>query len=80
MDSNGQIINLFQDWHRRLSLVGYGSHSGRRTFIANASRKVSTVGGSLRDALAFVGHASLQATFRCIVTDCAAQAKLVNLV
>jgi integrase/recombinase XerD len=43
------IVNMFQRWYRHLGVVGCSSHSGRRTFITNAARKISTVGGSLRD-------------------------------
>ena len=58
------IVNLFQRWYRDLGLVGCSSHSGRRTFITNAARKISTVGGSLRDVQALAGHSSLQTTQR----------------
>jgi integrase/recombinase XerD len=43
------IVNMFHRWYRHLGFVGCSSHSGRRTFITNAARKISTVGGSLRD-------------------------------
>lgn len=43
------IVNMFQQWYRHLGFVGCSSHSGRRTFITGAARKISTVGGSLRD-------------------------------
>lgn len=74
------IVNMFADWYERLGFVGCSSHSGRRTFITNAARRVSSVGGSLRDVQALAGHASLQTTARYIATDNQAQAKLVNLV
>lgn len=43
------IVNMFANWYERLGFVGCSSHSGRRTFITNAARRVSSVGGSLRD-------------------------------
>jgi integrase len=43
------IVNLFQRWYRHLGFEGCSSHSGRRTFITDTARKISTVGGSLRD-------------------------------
>jgi integrase/recombinase XerD len=39
------IVNMFQRWYRHIGFVGCSSHSGRRTFITNAARKISTVGG-----------------------------------
>jgi integrase/recombinase XerD len=50
------IVNMFQRWYRHLGFVGCSSHSGRRTFITNAARKISTVGGSLRDVQVLAGH------------------------
>jgi len=47
--SSQSIINMFQRWYRDLGFVGCSSHSGRRTFITDLSKKVSLVGGSLRD-------------------------------
>ena len=43
--SSQAIVNLFHRWYRHLGFVGCSSHSGRRTFITNAARKISTVGG-----------------------------------
>jgi integrase len=60
------IVNMFQRWYRHLGFVGCSSHSGRRTFITNAARKISTVGGSLRDVQELAGHTNLRTTQRYI--------------
>ena len=74
------IVNSFAEWYRKLGFVGCSSHSGRRSFITQAARKASLVGGSLRDVQALAGHASLTTTSRYIDADGEAQARLVNIV
>jgi integrase/recombinase XerD len=74
------VVNLFQSWYSRLGLVGCSSHSGRRTMITNAAKKVSVAGGSLRDVQLLAGHKSLQTTQRYIEYDTDAQRRLVNLI
>ncbi|MEI6486210.1 MAG: site-specific integrase [Sphingomonadales bacterium] len=74
------IVNLFARWYHDLGLVGCSSHSGRRTFITNAARKISTVGGSLRDVQSLAGHSSLQTTQRYIECDAEARRRVVELV
>jgi integrase/recombinase XerD len=74
------IVNMFQRWYRHLGFVGCSSHSGRRTFITNAARKISTVGGSLRDVQELAGHSNLRTTQRYIDVNPDAQVKVVGLV
>lgn len=74
------IVNMFHRWYRDLGLLGCSSHSGRRTFITNAARKISTVGGSIRDVQALAGHSSLQTTQRYIDSDVEARRKIVDLI
>lgn len=74
------VVNMFADWYRRLGFVGCSSHSGRRTFITNAARKIGTVGGSLRDVQLLAGHTNLQTTQRYIEFDTNAQRKVVDLI
>ena len=73
------IVNMFQRWYGRLGLIGCSSHSGRRTFITETSKKISTFGGSLRDVQLMVGHSSLQTTQRYIESDSECQRKVVDL-
>jgi integrase/recombinase XerD len=74
------IVNMFQRWYRHLGFVGCSSHSGRRTFITNAARKISTVGGSLRDVQVLAGHTNLRTTQRYIDANPEAQVRIVELV
>lgn len=74
------VVNMFKRWYADLGLLGCSSHSGRRTFITNAAKKISTVGGSLRDVQMLAGHSSLAVTQRYIEGDSEAQRKLVDLV
>jgi len=74
------VVNMFSRWYTDLKYVGCSSHSGRRTFITNVSRKISLVGGSLRDVQVMAGHRNLQTTQRYIDHDTDCQRKVVNLV
>lgn len=74
------IVNMFQRWYRHLGFYGCSSHSGRRTFITNAARKISTVGGSLRDVQMLAGHSNLRTTQRYIDANPEAQTKIVELI
>ena len=73
------IVNLFARWYHELGFNGCSSHSGRRTFITNTARKISTVDGSLRDVQILAGHANLRTTQRYIEPNAAAQIKVVSL-
>ena len=66
------VMSKLISWH--------ASHSGRRTFITNAARKISTVGGSLRDVQMLAGHSSLAVTQRYIEGDSEARRKIVDIV
>jgi integrase len=78
--SAAAILNLFAQWYRLTGLKGCSSHSGRRTFITNAARTISTVGGSLRDVQMLAGHRALSTTQRYIEADVEAQKRVVDLV
>ena len=78
--SAAAIVNLFAQWYRATGLKGCSSHSGRRTFITNAARTISTVGGSLRDVQMLAGHRALCTTQRYIEADVEAQKRVVDLV
>jgi integrase len=74
------IVNLFSRWYRELGFNGCSSHSGRRTFITNAARKISSVGGSLRDVQMLAGHSNLATTQRYIEGNGQAQQRVVELI
>lgn len=60
------VVNWFFDTYRALGFDGCSSHSSRRTAITRWARKISSVGGSLRDVQALARHSSLAMTQRYI--------------
>jgi len=74
------IVNDFQKWYKRVGYTGCSSHSGRRTFITNLSRKISLVGGSLNDVRLLAGHKNLQTTQRYIEYETDSQKKVIDLI
>ena len=74
------IVTMFWNWYQKLGFDGCSSHSGRRTFITNAARKISSVGGSIRDVQALARHSSLSMTQRYVESDVEAQRKVVQLI
>lgn len=60
------VTNWFFQLYRKLGYEGCSSHSGRRTAITRWARRISSVGGSLRDVQALARHSSLQTTQRYI--------------
>ena len=78
--TSNMIVVMFFRWYQKLGLVGCSSHSGRRTFITETSKKISLVGGSLRDIQMMVGHSNLQTTQRYIEGDSESQRKVIDLI
>ena len=78
--SAGSVTVWFHRLYNDLGLVGCSSHSGRRTFITRAARRVIEVGASLRDVQQLCGHSSLGTTQRYIEGNSEAKRKLVNLI
>ena len=72
------VVNMFADRYRTLGFTGCSSRSGHRTFITNAARKISTVGGSLRDVQALAGHSPLTTTQRYIEVNAEAKRRVVE--
>lgn len=78
--SANAVAAWFVRLYRGLGFDGCSSHSGRRTFITRAARKVIEAGGSLRDVQELAGHSSLTETQRYIDGSASAKRKLVNLI
>ena len=78
--SSYAIVNKFGAWYRALGFSGASSHSGRRTAITAWARKISTVGGSLRDVQMLAGHSALSTTQRYIEGAEEARRRVVELV
>jgi integrase len=74
------IVNTFQKWYLELGFIGASSHSGRRTFITNVAKKISSVGGSMRDVQSLAGHSNLSTTQRYIEVDTQSQQKVIEII
>jgi len=72
------VVNLLWSHYRKCDIQGASSHSGRRTFVSNAARKISLVGGSMRDVQALARHRNLQTTQRYVEQNTEAQRLVVN--
>jgi integrase/recombinase XerD len=72
------VVNWFAYLYRDLGFEGCSSHSGRRTAITRWARKISSVGGSLRDVQALARHSSLAMTQRYIEVSADACRKVVG--
>lgn len=76
--SPNAVSVFFKRLYERLGFNGCSSHSGRRTMITRAARKIFQAGGSLKDVQAIAGHRHLSTTQRYIEQDIDAQRLVVQ--
>jgi integrase len=78
--SAGAVAVWFHRLYGNLGFDGASSHSGRRTFITRAAKKIIEAHGSLRDVQELAGHSSLATTQRYIQGDSDAKRRVVDLI
>jgi integrase/recombinase XerD len=78
--SANALSRWFKRLYRAVGFEGASAHSGKRTFITNAARKISLVGGSLKDVMMLARHSNLSTTSLYIVEDEEAKRKVVDLI
>jgi len=82
--ADGYSANAVAVWFltrfREIGVEGASSHSGRRTFITAAAKKITEAGGSLRDIQELAGHSSLATTQRYIQGDTQAKRNVIGLI
>jgi len=78
--SSAAVQVWFARLYRALGFDGASSHSGRRTFITKAAKKIVEAGGSLRDIQELAGHSSLATTQRYIQGDSRAKQNVVRMI
>ena len=76
--SPNTIVLWFSGVYQALGFEGCSSHSGRRTAITRWARKISSVGGSIRDVQVLARHSSLQMTQRYIEVSEDAMRRVVD--
>ena len=77
--SSYAVVNKFAGRYRALGFQGASSHSGRRTAITSWARRISSVGGSLRDVQLLAGQSALGTTQRYIEWSEEAERRVVEL-
>ena len=80
MRASPAIALWFARLYGALGFDGASSHSGRRTFITKAAKKIIEAGGSLRDIQELAGHSGLATTQRYIQGDSRAKQNVVRLI
>lgn len=78
--SAATVADMLSDWFKEMGLTGCSSHSGRRTFITAAAKKITQAKGSLRDVQLLAGHSSLATTQRYIESDSEARDAVIDLI
>ena len=73
------LVNWFGVLYREVGFEGCSSHSGRRSFLTELSRRTHEAGASLRDVQLLAGHSSISTTERYLDGSSLAQRKLVGL-
>ncbi len=78
--SANSVAVWFYERFREIGIEGASSHSGRRTFVTAAAKKIVEAGGSLRDVQELAGHTSLATTQRYIEGDTEAKRNVIKLI
>ena len=78
--SAASVAVWFHRLYSDIGLAGCSSHSGRRTFITRAARKIVEAGGSLRDVQQLAGHAQLGTTQGYIEGSSEAKRRVVEMI
>ena len=78
--SAASVAVWFHRLYTDIGLAGCSSHSGRRTFITRAARKIVEAGGSLRDVQQLAGHAQLGTTQGYIDGSSEAKRRVVEMI
>ncbi len=78
--SAASVAVWFHRLYDSIGLAGCFSHSGRRTFITRAARKIVEAGGSLRDVQQLAGHAQLGTTQGYIDGSSDAKRRVVEMI
>jgi len=78
--SPNAVAVWFKRLYNDLGFVGASSHSGRRGFLTQAARKISLMGGSIRDVMQLSGHRQIATLMLYCERNEEAQRKIVDAV